>query len=400
MDFSTQQLYDKAREASTRSWEWYYAPETHLFYDYLCSTEIGQRFRYLPTPEEISRQCPNPNGWGAGMEDCSINAGLWMGMICDRYAATGEAHLREAAGRVYEGMVLCATLSHSPGLVLRGVSPVDRTSHFMESSRDQYTWHAYGLWRLFHSELSTEAQRETIGAILAAVCERLERNIVPGETDYHICREDGRPGLVDKMWHVDPHEVARLPMLYAIGADVTGEDHWWRMYREYAAQAARESVLVPAGMKTVYALLQEQVSLEALYELENQDAALKSAWLQCLEFVAGRVEEFTTLGSSYAPADLAALDMDWRHWEFATQSGYQVPRWPPALREEERATRQPGEAFLAQLMCPTWRPSGDWEALLTRTVAQVDYSTTIGYGLFYPLAAYWRAVRRGLVALP
>lgn len=400
MNLTAQQLYDKAQEAWTRSWEWYFHPVTGLFYDYVCSTDIAERFRYLPTPEEISHQNPNPNGWGTGMEDSSISAGVWMGMICDRFEVTGEEHLREAASRVYGGMALCGTLSSSPGLVLRSVSPVDGTSHFMESSRDQYTWHAYGLWRFSRSELATEAQRDTIRRILTAVCERIERTIVAGETDYHICREDGKPGLVDKMWHVDPHEVARLPMLYAIGADLTGEEHWWDKYREYAEQAAKESLQVPPSMRTVYAFLQEQVSLEALYELEGKDAELKAQWLRGLEFVGQRVETVPGQCLQYKPMDVSALDMNWRHWEFGNNASYRVPRWPQALRSEDWALRQPGEAQLAQLMCPTWKPSEDWKALLAQAVGQVDYSASILYGMFYPLAAYWRAVRRGDLQLP
>ncbi|MCE5240198.1 hypothetical protein LLH23_17180 [bacterium] len=399
MDFSTQQLYDAAEAAWVRSWEWYFHPATGLFYDYLCSTDPAERFRYLPTPEEIARQCPNPNGWGAGMEDSSINAGVWMGMVCDRFAVTGEEHLREAATRVYQGMVLCATVSPSAGFVARSVSPADRTSHFMESSRDQYTWHAYGLWRFSRSELADETQRATIREIITAVCERLERTVRPGETDYHICREDGKPGLVDKMWLVDPHEIARLPMLYAIGADLTGEAHWAGKCREYADQAARESVLPPAT-RLAYAFLQQQVSLEALYELAAAESPLRTAWGEALEFVAGWMEAFPRQCQQYVPVDVAALDTDWRHWEFACQSGYSVPRWPEALRQEDATVRQPGEAQLAQLMCPTWQPSDEWLALLARTLCQVDYCASVGYGLFYPLAAYWRAVRRGVVELP
>jgi hypothetical protein len=400
MTYSPQQLHDKAEEAWTRSWQWYFHPTTGLFYDYLCSTDHAERFRYLPTPAEAARHYPNPNGWGTGMEDSSINAGVWLGMICDRFEVTGEAHLQESANRVYEGMVLCATLSSSPGMVLRSVSPVDVRSHFMESSRDQYTWHAYGLWRFSHSTLADAAQRETIRGILTSVCERLERNVIAGATDYHLCREDGQPGLVDKMWHVEPHEVARLPMLYAIAGDLTGDGHWWDLYHRYARQAAEESLQVPPQMRTVYALLQEQVSLEALHKLEPEETPLKVAWLRALEFVAQRVEAFPRQSSQYAPMDVSAQDMDWRHWEFAHQSGYEVPRWPQALRREDAAIRQPGEALLAQLMCPTWQPAADWTALLTQTLCQVDYSASVLYGIFYPLAAYWRAVRRGVVELP
>ena len=34
----------------------------------------------------------------------------------------------------------------------------------------------------------------------------------------------------------------------------------------------------------------------------------------------------------------------------------------------------------------------DQVGLLAQAVGQVDYSASILYGMFYPLAAYWRAV--------
>ncbi|MEN6400513.1 MAG: hypothetical protein ABFD94_01075, partial [Armatimonadia bacterium] len=122
--------------------------------------------------------------------------------------------------------------------------------------------------------------------------------------------------------------------------------------------------------------------------------------LRGLEFVGQRVEALFAQCPQYAPTDISALDMDWRHWEFGDTSGYQVPRWPQALRQEDAAVRQPGEALLAQLMCPTWQPSEEWTALLAQALGQVDYSASILYGIFYPLAAYWRAVRRGILRLP
>lgn len=400
MTVTNQQLFDKAEEAWARSWEWHYHPATGLFYDYVASADHEQRLQYLPTPEEIARQYPNPRGWGTGMEDSSISGGLLLAMVCDRYAVTGEAHLREAARQLYEGLVLCATLSPSTGLILRSVSPLDRTSRYADSSRDQYTWHSYGLWRFSHSELASEAQRETIAQIMTAVCERLERNVRPGPTDYHLCREDGLPGLVDKMWEVDAHEVARLPMHYAIAGDLTGEQHWWEQAGRYAARAARESLQVPPQMRTPYAFLQEQVSVEALYLLYADKPEEQAGWLAALEFVAGRLAGVPAQCRQYQPLDIAALDMDWRHWELVPVVDGVVPRWPEGMRQEDAAVRQPGEALLAQLMCPTWTATEEWTALLARSLGQIDCAASVTYSLFYPLAAYWRAVRCGARQLP
>ena len=50
-------------------------PRTNLFYDYTTSHDRAQKFRYLPAPEEVAADFPNPCGWGTGMEDCMLNAG-------------------------------------------------------------------------------------------------------------------------------------------------------------------------------------------------------------------------------------------------------------------------------------------------------------------------------------
>ena len=398
--YSEQYLRDKAEEAWRNSWTRYYHERTHLFYDWVSSHDPEKRLAHLPTPEEIARQYPNTNGWGTGMEDSTISAGVMMAMVCDRFDVTGDESLRQAAADIFAGMVLCSTLSTSGGLVLRSVSPIDGESYYIESSRDQYTHFARGFWRFAHSPLCTGEQRSAMARIITGLCQRLEQNVVPGETDYHICKEDGTPGMVDKMWQVDCHEAARLPMIYSIGWYLTGERHWWEMYRRYAWPAARASVRVPLQMRTPYALLQEQVSLLPLYALENEDMALKAAWLGAMEFVAGRIEASSWQCLNYKPLDATCLDMDWRHWPLHKAGTYQVPVFPEACRAEAAALREPAEGQLAQLLCPHKPISQDQLALLKQTLAQVDYGRTITYGLFYSQAAYWRAVKLDLLELP
>jgi len=45
--------------------------------------------------------------------------------------------------------------------------------------------------------------------IITDICTRMEKFVVP-KNDYSLCREDGMPGAVDKMWEVWCHEWARL----------------------------------------------------------------------------------------------------------------------------------------------------------------------------------------------
>jgi hypothetical protein len=193
-------------------------------------------------------------------------------------------------------------------------------------------------------------------------------------------------------------------MIYAVGWDLTGEQHWLDMYRRYAWPAARESVLVPLQIRNPYAFLQEQASLEVLHAIENRDMDLKQAWLEAMRFVADRVEGCSWRCLDYKPVDVSALDMDWRHWPprewYKTKYNYDLPTPPQEFRTEKPGLRDPGESMLTQLMCPEGAFHRDQIGLLKLALTQVRYDMCITYGFFYLLAAYWRAVKRGFISLP
>ena len=389
-----EQLHAKGAEAWRASWERFYDERTHLFYDHVCSYDPKKRLASLPTPEEIGRQYPNRNGWGTGMEDCAISGGVMLSMICDRFAATGDATLRQPAEKVFAGMVLLGTLSPSEGFVIRGVCPADRRSHYCESSRDQYTWYAYGLWRYYRSPLSDTAEKATMRKIIAATCARLERNVV-ARNDYHVGREDGTfDGLVDKMWRVLAHEAARLPMIYAIGADLTGESRWRDLARRFSPEAAAQSK--GESTKIPYALLQEQVSLEALYQLEDSPE-LKRQWLEAMQVTAGRAGAFLANCRGYQVQDAEKANLDWRTWPVQNVSGYRIPIEPDIMTNEDRTVRQPAEAALVLLLSPGASLTPGQLALVKQTIAQVNYTKAVMYGLYYTQAVYWRAVRLRLI---
>jgi len=396
-DYTGQELRVRVDEAWQASWERFYDERTHLFYDHVCRSDPAERLALLPSPEEIRRQFPNQNGWGTGMEDCAISAGVMMSMICDRFEVTQDASLREPAGKVFAGMVLLGTLSPSKGFVIRGVCPADQRSHYIETSRDQYTWYAYGFWRYYHSPLSSSRERAKMRKIIDAICARMERNVVP-KNDYHIGKEDGAfNGLVDKMWKVQPHEAARLPMLYAIGADLTGKRRWRELARQFGPEAAAQSR--GNSTKIVYALLQEQISLEALYQLEDAKE-LKQQWLELMQLVSSRAAAALEKCRGYAPPEDAKIDLNWRTWKVQISMKYKVPTPPQVVVKEDRTVRQPAEAALTMLLCPGMTLSTEQIALLKQTIAQVDYRKAVMYGLYYTQATYWRAARLGLLRPP
>ena len=68
---TAQQASDRIRDFL---WNRLYCPETSLFYDNLFPD--GTFSSGLPTPEELALDIPNPCGWGTGMEDGMMIAGI------------------------------------------------------------------------------------------------------------------------------------------------------------------------------------------------------------------------------------------------------------------------------------------------------------------------------------
>ncbi|MCX7009635.1 MAG: hypothetical protein NTY53_20720 [Kiritimatiellaeota bacterium] len=394
---SDQQLRAKAEEAWRATWDRFFDERTHLFYDYVCSYDPAKRLAGLPTPAEAVQQNPNPNGWGTGMEDCAISGGLMLAMVCDRFAATGDAAMCPYAQKVFAGLKALVESSATEGFVCRGLCPADGRSHYPESSRDQYTWYVYGLWRYYHSTLALTEDKAAMRKLITAICIRLERNVVPAH-NFSIGKDTGAfDGIVDKMWENMAHEVARLPMIYAIGADLTGDKHWKDLARRYGAEAAAKSK--EASTKIPYALLQQQTSLEVLYRLED-DPALKKQWLEAMRLVAARAQGFLGKCLKYQVPTNSQVHFDWREWPLKKSGPYSVPTRPEAFLTEDRTIREPAEAALVQLLLPRPKLTAEQLALVKRMIAQVDYDKVVYYGHYYAQAVYWRAVRMGVLKLP
>ena len=164
--------------------------------------------------------------------------------------------------------------------------------------------------------------------------------------------------------------------------------------RQFSSEAATQSR--GDSTKIAYALLQEQVSLEVLYQLE-ESPELKRQWLEAMRLVSTRASVFLAECRGYSGPAPEKVDLDWRTWgEVRTSMGYRVPVPPDFVVKEDRTVRQPAEAALTALLCPEVALSPDQVALLKQTVAQVDYTKAVMYGLYYTQAVYWRAVRLGL----
>jgi hypothetical protein len=376
------QCVDQMWEAT---WKRFYLPQTQLFYDYLTSYESGQELAHLPTADEVGRQYPNECGYGTGMEDCMISAGVMLSLVVDRYAVTKDKVLRQRALDVFEGIRLCVTVHGVPGFVARGVCAEDMKSIYPNSSRDQYTHAVHGLWQYFHSPLCSSETRKEIGALLSAVADRMTLNVTP-EHDYDSLRADGTRDTrgISRMWNVKGHEAARLPMIYAAAWDVTKKQEYYDLYRKYLEPAVEQSFSVEDWQPT-YAWLQMQASLELLAALER-DAELKQKIHQIMAMVALRCASRAESADKAAEKlDLTMVCSNWRTGEGLAWKGHYRKVW--------YCIRESGEAALAQLMVEDATLPEEQRQLLVQAITRLDSRRVSSNGIFYLQAAYWKARR-------
>ncbi len=388
---------DKAWEVV---WSRFYLPKVQTFGDYLSSYEKGKEQAHLPTAEEVRRQYPNPCGYSTGMEDGAILGGAMLSVLCDRFEVTKDESLREKAANVFAGLRRCVAVHGVKGFVARNVCPEDGRSTYINSSRDQVTHFVHGLWQYFHSALCDEVTKVQIRVILSDVAERMIKFVTP-ENDYDFCRADGTrcPLGICRMWKVQAHEAARLPMVYAAAWDVTKNERYRAEWRKYAAEAIAQSAS-PVENKPAYALLQMQCSLELLHAVEpdlDLKAQIHTHMLHVRDLAAKRFKSVLAQIAKKSPEEMKMLGPDWRTVpEWKNQKGYPNPQWGP-FREIWHLTREAGESALILLMVDAPALTPERRTELQNLLGSFDYLHNASCGLVYHLAAYWKARRHHLI---
>jgi hypothetical protein len=375
-------LHECMAKAWDVSWKRFYLPQTSLFYDYLTSYESGHELDHLPNAEEISRQFPNFYGYGTGMEDCMIYAGVLLDMIVDQYSVTKNELLRENAKSVFLGIKNCATVHGIPGFLARGICPEDGKSIYINSSRDQYTHAVHGLWVYFHSPLCDVETKKEIGKIITAIADRMVRNVVP-ENDYDSLRADGTrdPRGISRMWNVKGHEAARLPMIYAVAWDMTGLKKYFDLYQHYLDPAIEQSFNVENWQPT-YALLQMQGSMQILKLLEKDPERIVKINKIMAMLTIRATERAKKAAKQGKQLDLTMLCSDWRTTEGLSRVWYCI--------------RESGEAALIQLMDEEQPFSQEQKDLLALAIRRLNYDRVSSSGIFYLLGSYWKARKRNV----
>ena len=267
-----------------------FSEKTYLIYDHV----IKEREDELPTIREILAEFPDPCGYSTGMEDGMINGGTMLDACLIKYECQKDADAAEFARKIAKGMLNCAFSAKSEGFLPRAVSLEDGKTHYPDSSRDQYTMFAFGLHRYLMSSLCTSDEKEQIARAAVAIAKRAERNVTPGN-NYDMLTDNGRPTLVTTMWGdtLANHEYMRLPMLYLLAYEASGDSHWLKKYQEIREEAYNKS-LPMTSYWALYTLQQMQASIRVCYDIEP-DEKWRARYLFLMNEVADYAEGIVPL---------------------------------------------------------------------------------------------------------
>ena len=166
---------------------------------------------------------------------------------------------------------------------------------FPATSRDQYTHCVYGIWKYYNSPLADEADKALMRKIARAIADRMIEKITPA-TNFDAQNADGTPSTFgrSKMWNVEPHEAARLPMIYAVAWDTTRDEKYLTEYKKYANAAVKQSADFHKKWLAPWAQLQMQESLEvmaAFAETKEQKREIESIMKSCADIARKRLKE-------------------------------------------------------------------------------------------------------------
>lgn len=206
-----------------------FCDKTKLFYDIVVPEHRGDFAAYLPSPEIIKAGFPNPCGWGTGMEDAMITGSVMLSAGIDAFAINAGQEIKQQIKDIFCGMKTCASISKSEGFLARSVSPVDGTTHYINSSRDQYTHWIFSAAKYLKSGIADNTEVDFIRKTLCAFARRARKNVTL-QNNWDLLREDEKVGAVTQMCDCMPHETMRLPMFYLAGWKVGGDESFKEDY--------------------------------------------------------------------------------------------------------------------------------------------------------------------------
>lgn len=359
----------------------FFCPETQLFYDFVIDDD-GNAWHHLPTPEDIAASIPNPCGWGTGMEDSALNGGSALDALVSAYRVTGDQRIRPYTDAILGGLLRCAN-ADDRGFIARSVSPFDKKSRYIESSRDQYTHWIYGALRFYNSPLCNADQKKEIRRVLSAVANKALRDVI-AENQFHMTRADGSVGVVGKMWDgVGAHEALRLPMFYLAAFAVTGEPKYKTEYDKYIKKALSMTRTHRPETMRCYCSLQMQCSLRAVYDLDD-NAERRAEVLAMMQKNAlyGEKKAIANSLEFCKPEHAEELNYRFRKWneveprDMGSFGGFSYINPAQSERKDNRAfypVREIAEGAIIAAMCPEYGIGDGLMAAVENMAAVIDF---------------------------
>ena len=376
-------------------WDKLFYPGTNLIYDLRLTLEPDGLLADLPTPEEVSRNFPNPCSWKTGMENSMLNAGLMLDAVVLQYQKTGNPAMREQANKLFQGIKLCATVSGVEGFLARSVCPFDGKSYYFDSSRDQYTHIVYSLFHYLHSDLCEDKQG--VKDILRSFAARAYRNISK-DNNYDMLRADGKPGFVSKMWgNLSGHEFLRLPMIYLAAHAVTGEDLWKNLYLELRDEAIERSYTLIDKSNRLFIYSQMQLSVRLLYELDEE---YREQYSKLMRFVVDTCAPRMVERAELIKAGNMHLDkpfVPWRTLPYVMsfelgELEFSIPDRDKFEDEEYWPFLDVADIIIAMALCPDYEISAENRDVFYEIAAMMDMDHQYTEVPIRFVAAHWNLV--------
>ncbi len=241
------------------------------------------------------------HGYGAYISDCALNMGVILPMLCDKYSVTKDSRIKDEAKKVVFGLLNLSRRHGRKGYVARGLCAEDGKGICTVSSRDQLTHWIHGLWVYCKQPWADEKTKEEIKTAVRDVAELMKRTMVK-ETGYNYIPAEwsgDERSFLCRMWGdgVKAHEVTRLPMVYIVAWDITGDGKWKTEYEKYidesldrTLQLRNKPMSAFYGIMPCYAFLQVNTSLEPVWLLEKNDER-RAKVREAMEYIAKMAEE-------------------------------------------------------------------------------------------------------------
>ena len=229
--------------------------------------------------------------YGAGKdetEDCALLSAMALSALVDM-------HSKDRANDVAKALLRLCGAAGVPGHVCRGMSRDGRTVN-KGSSRDQITLFVHGLYRHYTSGMPDDATKAAIGGAFASIADRMLQNVTEAN-GWNALDADGKPDAagVLKMWHVHPHEAARLPMVYLAAWKTTGDRRYLEAYEKIADEALDQSWgisrMTEAERRRImpgHAFHQMNASLEVIRHADKARAGKAEALMKEVALLAAR----------------------------------------------------------------------------------------------------------------